>query len=197
MDAWKFFKIYHSFKLHFTDPRYDVLKYGIRTSVTFEKFCIRPDKDRFIYISNKVQREEDAGLLCIANFTRNNSDFMYDRDSDPFRVLDIWKSDQNKIPRLFSEEFKNLQKLATTKGIKFKSMFDLTPNGNNPPLFQLYTAGKISNETLLILDDIYGFLIQWNIILSENPLWNNRSLMLEKYRPFFKYKISEVKEGFK
>jgi hypothetical protein len=67
-------------------------------------------------------------------------------------------------------------------------------NGNHPPFLKLYLGKKISLETLIIANEVLGFLDSWNRNIQEKIIWPDVSRLMFKYKAFLKIDIPEMKQ---
>ena len=66
-------------------------------------------------------------------------------------------------------------------------------HGSHPALLKLYIKKSISLETLLIYDQVLGYITEWDKVLKD-PLWEGLSLKIKKYKPFLSIPVSKYKE---
>jgi len=76
------------------------------------------------------------------------------------------------------------------KGYSFNHIFEAM--GSHPPLLKLYINRRISLETLIILDMILGFMVQWDSCLRD-PLWEQLSFKVKNYKPFLSINTTKYK----
>jgi len=63
----------------------------------------------------------------------------------------------------------------------------IVKNGQHPYLLKQYLRREISIETVIILNDIFGFFGHWNKKIEDGVLWPSIHKKLLKYKPFFHY----------
>ena len=75
----------------------------------------------------------------------------------------------------------------------FNSNFKIQSN-SHPFVLKLYLRKEISLETLIVLVDMVGCMPYWNKKLEYDPVWQDLSNKVIKYRPFLKYDREKVKK---
>jgi hypothetical protein len=66
-------------------------------------------------------------------------------------------------------------------------------DGKHPPLLKLYLSKKVSLETVVILDMVLGFIGLWDRRLKADPIWNEISRRIKKYKPFLTIDLPKFK----
>lgn len=97
-----------------------------------------------------------------------------------------WRKKVQSLSYIFKEEID-----AVFSGKNFDQFFEVKEN-HHPLLLKEYLQGKISLETMVILDQILNYKKQFDKKLSD-PIWEFVSLRIGKYSNFlhtdiFKYK---------
>jgi len=77
---------------------------------------------------------------------------------------------------------------------EFNSIFET--KGQHPPILKEYLSGRISLETLIILNRILKFSKQYDKVLQD-PVWESCSLKIQKYTPFLNLDIESYKKLLK
>ena len=197
LSGWDLFKIHHSLKLHFSSASYDVLKYNGKTNVSFNSFEARRDKLRFDSFAHKLIGKNKAGHFCIANFMYGSHNFIYESYDDAYEVYLKWKKVRESITREFEKDVSFIQ----SAGSGVFDVFAKTKSGKLPPVLQIVLAGKISCETLIILNNEHKeFFDNWVEMYDNDPYVSKLLLKWKKYSPFVSYdadKIRPILEGVK
>lgn len=192
LSGWDLFKIHHSLKLHFTTPSYDVLKYNGKSRISQKSFEVRNDKLRFDSFANKLIGKNKAGHFCIANFVYGNPNFMYGTYEDAYDVYLEWKKVREMVTRTVEKDVNYINQLKS--GRAGQNFFAKTNSGNYPPLMQVALGGKISVETLCILDKEHKeFFDSWAAICQNDPYMSKQILKWKKYQPFVSYDADKIK----
>jgi hypothetical protein len=86
-----------------------------------------------------------------------------------------------------------------TNRLKHSAIFEFTEN-EYPVALKMFVGGKISIETLRIIDDFTDILEKWNQNLSVKYIWDNEMRRIKKLTGFVKYdkiKIEKIFSAFK
>jgi hypothetical protein len=110
------------------------------------------------------------------------------------------KNYQEYIKRKQSMTYRFKEDVATLYDIsqKFDKLFII--DGVHPPLLKAHLGGKISIETLVIFNQIFKYIENFDKIIKEDIVWKPLRNRVVKYEPFVnidkgKYK-SIIKEQF-
>lgn len=180
------YQTYLSFKNHFTREKYDYFKYSGKTNASITSFNKRRDR----YFFEKMSRQKsdiEIKEYFLSNFITEDSSKIWIREiiqNGEGKYTD-WKKKSQSLSYLFSEE---VSSIFTQKN--FDSIFS-TSNGH-PIILKKYLGGKISIETLVILEKILKFRKRFDSKLQD-PVWLSVSLILRKYEPFLNIDVSKYK----
>ena len=158
-------QLYMALKLHFT-TKYDYFKYNGKTKLTVAQFNKRKDKYQFVRLARKYSQEE--------------------------LIEDNWLEHQ-KIIQSLEYNYKNDLINLLTNGEKFDILFKCD-QGSHPRLLKQYLGKKISLETMVILDKILQYKVNFDKSISETYIWPDISKRLEKYSPFLKINVREFRQ---
>lgn len=97
-----------------------------------------------------------------------------------------WNKKIQSLTYIFKEEVDNL-----FSGKNFDDLFKITGNGH-PDILKQYLQGKVSLETMVILNQILNYKKEFDSKLMD-PIWEFVSMRISKYSSFlhtdiFKYK---------
>ena len=183
VSPYRFFSIYRGVQLHFTSS-YDLFKYaGKSKSITKEAFDNRKDRQRFVYWSEKIGSAEECLKFCVFNFIKDSNWFYgtFESANENYnKKLGYYSSFKNNL----KGDSEYITKLRREKEILFDDMLIETPNGNKPPLLQLYLNNIISVEFLCLLDKTYIFVDGWKEKYSNDPLITSELFKVSKYCQF-------------
>lgn len=182
---------YLAFKNHFSKPNYDFFQYNgkIKSSVT--SFNKRRDKYFFEKMSRQ-KSDEQIRQYFLANFVEC---------SDPAKLWigeiiasgeenhTKWQRRMQSLRYIFTNEISSL-----FDDKEFNSVFET--KGQHPPILREYLSGRISLETLIILNQILKFSKKYDKILQD-PVWESCSLKIKKYTPFLNLDILNYKNLLK
>jgi len=186
------YKSYLSLKNHFTKEKYDYHKYCGKSRATVKSFYKRKDRFWFEKLArNKSDKEvieffvsnfidcTDPAKLWIGEMIREGED----------RYVS-WKKRTQSLSYLFKEE--------TDKVFgdnNFDSMFALD-GSRHPQILTEYLRGNVSIETMVILNLILGYKMNWDKQLTD-PVWTSVSLKIRKYTPFLNIDVFRYKKILK
>lgn len=183
------FGIYNAVKLHFTTDSFDFFKYQGKTRISPESFNVRRDKFVFQKLSRKYNREDFTDLV-IANVMHKpklwSADLIHDDAVERYHEYQ-----KNKTSYFY--KFKNeIEALIDNRGSDWNKLLRVSDGGAE--LFLAFQHKEISIETLIILDEIFGFLETWNREISKTDtlIWPSIYTRIKKYKPFIQ--IPDIKK---
>lgn len=185
MEAFEAYKTYVALKNHFSSKTYDFIKYNGRTRASRSTFEKRNDK----YFFKKLGKHKDLVRFLVSNF-------IYD-DGTTW-VGDIVNNEHTD--RRYKKHLKVIESISYTLQNDLDRMLDdfdanfAVTDGQHPPLLRLYLKQEINIETLIILDDLVGYMKRWNKRIDEGIIWPMVYLKCKKYRPFFTYDREKCKQ---
>jgi hypothetical protein len=175
------FALYNALKTHFTSQSYDFFKYNGKTNVSKETFLKRKDKYSFYKLSRKFSIEELRNFY-VANFVYGDSSWVGEMTGPEGEVA--YKKWQ-KINQSLSYKFEN--DVLGLIGNDTPEKMLIVNDGQHPTLLREVMSSTISIETLCILNDIMNFFPMWNRKISDDIIWPNWKMKVEKYAPFIQY----------
>ena len=184
MTAYEAYRDYLALRNHFNNEKYDYFKYLGKVSgsvVSFEK-----RKDRFFF--EKLAKHRDPHGLMVANFIDNPKTWIKDiaYSEAASKTYEAWVKRLQSLTYLIAEDAKKLDP-------DFNSNFKVE-DGEHPNILRLYLGGQITLETLVVLCDILGCTSYWEKKMEGDPIWEETSLKIKKYRPFVKYDATKIKQ---
>ena len=182
------YRTYLSMKSHFTNPKYDFIKYGGKSRATMTSFNKRKDKYWFEKTSRKYSDQEIIDFL-LANFvTTDNPQNLWIGEiiNSGERNYSQWMKRKQSLTYLFKEQS---SELLSQKDLK--EVFDCSKG--HPPLLKKYLGGEISLETLTILEKVFSFVKNFDEKLKD-PVWETVSMKIKKYIPFLNINVFHYKK---
>ena len=181
------YQTYLSMKSHFTNPKYDFIKYGGKSRATITSFNKRKDKYWFEKTSRKYSDQEviDFLLSNFVNATNPQNLWIGEIINSGERTYAEWKMRQQSLTYMFTEQSENL--LSENDLSKVFSC-----SKGHPLLLKKYLGGEVSLETLSILERIFSFQKNFDKKLTD-PVWETVSLKLKKYLPFININVFHFK----
>jgi hypothetical protein len=184
MTPFEAYKDYLALRNHFNSPGYDYFKYNGKVSGSVASFEKR--KDRFFF--EKLAKHRDPHGLMVANFIDNPKTWIKDiaYSEAASKTYEAWVKRLQSLTYLIVEDAKKLDP-------DFNSNFKVEDD-EHPNILRLYLGGQITLETLVVLCDILGCASYWEKKMEGDPIWEETSLKINKYRPFVKYNAEKIKK---
>ena len=182
------YQAYLGMKSHFTNPKYDFIKYGGKSRATITSFNKRKDKYWFEKTSRKYSDQEiiDFLLSNFINATNPQNLWIGEIINSGERTYADWKMRQQSLTYMFKEQSENL-----LSGNDLSKVFSCSKG--HPLLLKKYLGGEISLETLSILEKVFSFQSKFDKKLKD-PVWETVSMKLKKYLPFLNINVFQFKK---
>jgi len=191
MNPFECYKMYLSLKNHFTKDKYDFHKYCGKSRASVQSFYKRKDRYFFEKLSRQKTKEEiidffvsnfvsvsDPSTLWIGQLMREGEKNYID-----------WKKRNQSLTYNFKSEMEDI--LADKE---LNVIFERTRG--HPIILKKYLSGKISIETLSILDKIFGFVKDFDGDIQD-PVWEVVSKKIKKYSSFLNIDIFAYKKSLR
>ena len=197
MDGFKAYKYYMAIKLHFTSKKYNVFETRGNVKGTREAFNSRNDR----YIFEKLgQKYDDREMIqfFVSNFAYGNDTAIYG-NSEAEELYFEWQRRKQSITKIFIDDLANIINMCDVHKLNAESIFK-SNDGDLPVLTSMFLSGKISIETLRMIDDIEPFVDSWENDPMIKIVLGDKLLRIEKLKGFVKYdsdKITKVFNHFK
>lgn len=184
MTGFEAYKLYVALKNHFNRDSYDFFKYNGKTTASVAKFDQR--NDRYFFI--KLAKQKDCQRFILANILSKGpnvwiGDLVNDQQSDA--TYRQWLKHTESLTYEYTNELSLLDD-------DFNSNFTVNKN-NHPTLLKLFIRRQISIETLVIINDLCGFIRLWDKKMADDPIWLTLSRTIKKYKPFLTYDREKFK----
>lgn len=188
MEPLQVYRVYLATKNHFTKPNYDYQKYQGKVKASLESFYKRKDRMWFEKMSRQKTDQEIVDFF-VANFVSCSdpqSLWVGEIIKDGEDNYKNWNKKIQSLSYIFKEEVNNL-----FSGKNFDDLFKINGNGH-PDILKHYLQGKVSLETMVILNQILNYKREFDLKLID-PIWEFVSMRIMKYSSFlhtdiFKYK---------
>jgi len=186
MEALEAYKVYVALKNHFTSKTYDYFKYNGRTKVGARSFEKRTDK----YFFHKLAKRKDVVDYLVANFVYDDNvnawigNLLNNEHAD--KCYSQLVKTRESLSYVFTNDIDRLEP-------EFDQNFQVV-DGQHPHLLKLYLRHEITIETLIILDDLVGYMRKWNKRIDEGIIWPQVYQKCKKFRPFFQYDRDKMKQ---
>ena len=171
-------------KRHFQNENYDYFRYNGKLKLTNESFESRKDKFYFYKLSKKKHAKE----LILANMLKDTSiwvgDLVQEKACDDEYLK--WKQRQESMTYNYQKDLDELD-----------DEFDknlVVENGEYPILLKKYFHGKVSIDTMVVLNKLVNYIPKWTKEINDTVIWPNERLKILKYEPFVKMDIFKLKK---
>ena len=186
MEPIDVYLMYCAMKAHFGSD-YDFIDYKGKTKIKRDSFYKRKDRHFFVRLSKKYKTEEQIKNYFVSNFIKDKKGYIANFNDENF---ESWKLKRQGFFELFELEMKPLVEA-------FEDLFTVT-NGQHPKLMREFLGGRVSLETLIILDDLVCFDVNWNRELEDDIIWIDLRNLMDNYKRFLtidqaQYKIKLLK----
>ena len=188
MSPYEVYTTYLALKKHFTDRKYDYHKYRGKTRTSKNAFNNRRDRYFFEKMSRKLS-EEEVKLFFLASFISTD-------DPSSVWVGEIIRSGEKNFQRLIKTHqslsyiFSNeINELFTSN--KLSEIFNCSHG--HPPILKGYLREDVSIETMVILDQVFGYSKDLDRKLGD-PVWDVVSMKIRKYKPFLNIELDKYKK---
>ena len=182
------YQAYLGMKSHFTNPKYDFIRYGGKSRATITSFNKRKDKYWFEKTSRKYSDQEviDFLLSNFVNATNPQNLWIGEIINSGERTYAEWKMRQQSLTYMFTEQSENL-----LSENDLEKVFNCSKG--HPIVLKKYLGGEISLETLSILEKVFSFKGKFDKKLKD-PVWETVSMKLKKYLPFLNINVFQFKK---
>jgi len=185
-------------KLHFTSAKYDVFQSRGHVKGTRDTFNSRNDRYIFEKLAQKYPNDKDIIQFYVSNFAYGQETALYG-NGEADELFSEWKRRKQSISRVFVDDLTNVMNFAEVHKFNAEGIFK-NVNGDLPVLLNLYLSGKVTVETLRIIDDHYPFIDAWEDDSTIRIVLGDGLLRIKKLKGFVKYdseKISKIFSHFK
>ncbi len=197
MDGYKAFRYYLALKLHFTTDKFNVFENRGNVKMSRDSFNSRNDRYIFEKLSNKYDTDRDIIQFYVANFAYGDEAAIYE-GSQSVENLTEWTKRKQSITKNFIDDLANVVTHLETTKIEFNKLFN-ADSGDIPVLLTLYLSGKVSIESMRMIDDIEPYLYKW----ETTPVmfaFESQLRRIKKLTGFVKYdriKAEKIFQHFK
>jgi hypothetical protein len=198
MDGFKAYRYYLAIKLHFTTYKFDVFKNRGNVKGTREAFNAR--NDRYIFEKIAAKRSDDKEIIqfFVSNFAYGKDAAIYAGQEAEDNYL-IWQKRKQSVTKTFIDDLATILTYIEVNKLSHSSIFEFIDN-DYPVALNLFIGGKITIESLRIIDDFTGVLEKWKTHPSIRYIWDDEIRRVIKLTGFVKYdkmKLSQIFEKFK
>ena len=187
MEPIDVYLMYCAMKAHFGKGDYDFVTYRGKTRIKRDTFYKRKDRSLFVRLARKHKTEQEIQNYFVAKFIKDKKGYIANFNDENY---ESWKLKRQGFFDLFEVEMKPLVEA-------FEDLFTVT-NGQHPKLMREFLGGRVSLETLIILDELVNFGPDWNKQLEDDIIWIDLDNLMNNYERFLtidqeQYKIRLLK----
>jgi hypothetical protein len=186
MSGLEVYKIYLSLKLHFTKDNYNFFQFNGKSRASDSSFEKRNDK----YFFKKLALKYDSSSIIeffVAHFIINDKFWIGNISLHNCTTYSEWKKKIQSLSFIFKNEIESL--------LEEESNFDkiFLTTGGHPLLIRQFNAGKISLETMVILNKLLNYTPVFDKKITEPIVWPGIKRKIVKYEPFLSIDIPKYK----
>ena len=180
--------LYTSLKLHFNSDSYNYFSYNGKVSTSIDAFENRKDKYHFYKLSRRFNNADQGRDFIVANL-------VYDTNVWIGHLLtneaDVEYRKRQKIIQSLTYTFTN--EIALLMSHKSPNDLLMIQDGDYPELLTMLLHGKISLETVCILNQLMNFVTMWDKKINDTIHYPNVSQKIKKYTPFIQFEPTKYK----
>ncbi len=184
MDGFKAYRYYLAIKLHFTTDKFNVFENRGNVKGTREAFNAR--NDRYIFEKLALKRSNDKEIIqfFVANFAYGKDTSIYEGKEAEDNYIE-WMKRKQSVTKVFIDDLAAILHLVETEKLKHSAIFEFTEN-EYPITLKMFIGGKITIESLRILDDFTDIIEKWKIHPSVKYIWDDELRRVTKLTGFVK-----------
>lgn len=194
MDGYKAYRYYLAIKLHFTTDKFNVFQNRGNVKGTREAFNARNDRYIFEKLAQRHPEDKEIIQFFVANFAYGHETAIYAGSEADDNFLQ-WQKRKQSITKIFIDDLAAILTHVEMNRLPYSTIFDFTEN-QYPVALTLFIGGKISIETLRILDDQRPMIDVWKNHPSVKYIWDNELRRITKLTGFVKYDKIKVEKIF-
>ena len=194
MDGFKAYRYYLALKLHFTSDKFNVFENRGNVKGSREAFNARNDRYIFEKLARKFNNDRDIIQFFVANFAYGNESAIYaGQEADD--NLNEWNRRKQSITKIFIDDLATLLTYVEINKLPTSSIFDFNFN-EYPAALKIFLGGKISIETLVIINELDHIVEHWLDNPTVQHIWSNELLRIKKLIGFVKYDKEKLRKIF-
>jgi hypothetical protein len=194
VDGFKAYRYYLAIKLHFTTDKFNVFENRGNVKGTRDAFNARNDRYIFEKLALKKPNDKDLIQYFTSNFAYGNESAIYAGQEAEENYTE-WTRRKQSMTKIFVDDLATLLTFIETNKLKHTAIFQFT-DSEYPVALKLFIGGKISIETLRIIDDFYPIIEKWRNNLSIRYIWDNELRRITKLTGFVKYDRIKIEKIF-
>lgn len=178
MKPFDVYQNYLSLKRHFSSEKYSYFLYRGKVKVDINSFNNRNDKHKF----EKLSKHLDPFGFLLSNIKDNPDFWIGDIDNEECQEKYYsWKKRIDSLSYTIKQET-NIENFYESFLVK----------DQYPELLRLNRKGKVSDETLVLLNRVINFLPMWDKKIKEKYIWPSILFRLQKYDSFVPFEKEQL-----
>ena len=173
MEPIDIYIMYCAMKAHFSKRDYDFHKYGGKTKVSRDSFYKRKDRFFFVKLSKKYKTKTEIMHYYVSNFIKDKRGYIANFNDENYKS---WLLKRDNFYEQFLIEMRPFIK-------EFEPLFEVK-NENHPKLLKEFLGGRVSLETIIILDELVKYGKKWDEQLKGDIIWMDLKKLMENYKGF-------------
>ena len=173
MEPIDVYLMYCAMKAHFGKSDYDFVDYKGKTRIKRDTFYKRKDRSFFVKLARKYSTEEQIKNYFISNFIKDKKGYIANFTDENY---ESWKLKRKNFFEIFEVEMKPLVE-------SFENLY-VVENRQHPKLMREFLGGRVSLETLIILDELVGYGTTWIEEMKDDIIWNDLDNLMDNYERF-------------
>ena len=194
MDGFKAYRYYLALKLHFTTEKFNVFENRGNVKGSREAFNARNDRYIFEKLARKFNNDRDIIQFFVANFAYGNESAIYAGQEADDNLAE-WNKRKQSITKIFIDDMASLLTYVEINKLPTSSIFAFNFN-EYPAALKLFLGGKISIETLVIINELDHIVEHWLDNSTVQHIWSNELLRIKKLIGFVKYDKEKLRKIF-
>ena len=184
MTDYEAYKMYMALKAHFQTEQYDAIAMRGRIRAS-QKSYLGSGKSFSFQRLVKQYKDDEICDFMVANFVAGNRwGGVFDVDAG--REYQDWKRRVESLRYRFAQELDGLRAAQADAGVDMLAVDE----GQHPLLLKEHYGGRVSLETLVILNRILDYVPVFDEKLADTLMWPDTSRMIRKYRPFLRIDLA-------
>ena len=173
MEPIDVYLMYCAMKAHFGKSDYDFVTYKGKTRIKRDTFYKRKDRSFFVKLARKYKTEEEIKNYFVSNFIKDKKGYIANFTDENY---ESWKLKRKNFFEIFEVEMKPLVE-------SFENLY-VVENRQHPKLMREFLGGRVSLETLIILDELVGYGTTWIEEMKDDIIWIDLNNLMDNYERF-------------
>ena len=173
MESIDVYLMYCAMKAHFGKSDYDFVDYKGKTRIKRDTLYKRKDRSFFVKLARKYNTEEQIKNYFISNFIKDKKGYIANFTDENY---ESWKLKRKNFFEIFEVEMKPLVE-------SFENLY-VVENRQHPKLMREFLGGRVSLETLIILDELVGYGTTWIEEMKDDIIWIDLNNLMDNYERF-------------